>query len=384
MLLKLGIDELLEEQIDWLAGRRVGLVAHPASLDGAGVASAVRLQEHPAVNLTCLMGPEHGFCGVAGPGVHVSSGVHSAWDIPVFSLYGEHRRPSAEMLDLVDVLVFDLQNLPVRCYTYASTLRYILEACAEQECRVVIADRPVPLGAVVDGPMLDDAHESFVGLISTPFCYGLTTGETAEYIREVYQIQVDLRIARMNGYAHSVCGTETDRSWVPPSPGIKTFQTACCYPVTVCCEALPALDYGRGRETIFCVMASDWMDAVVTTDALNALQLPGIMFSEVHYTAQAGLYEGKTVHGFHLSVNGVSDFKPCEAMLHILVHLRDHYGNTYWGAKGTRPGFFDQLMGTDRVRLDLLAGLSAEEMICRWQDGTRIYLQKRSGVQLYE
>ena len=375
-----GLDVLLDKHLDWLAGRRVGLVAHPASVDGQGVHAANRLRSHPDVRLACLFGPEHGFSGLAAAGIHVEDGAHADWDIPVFSLYGETRKPTPAMLEPLDVILFDLQDLPVRCYTYSSTLRLMLEAAAECHKTLVVADRPAPLADVVDGPMLDSALESFVGLVPTPYCYGLTTGELARLLVKTYHLDVDLRVASCPPGGRS--GSEdAAHPWIPPSPGIKTRQTAQAYPVTVCCEALPALDYGRGHPFVFQVMAAPWMDGDALAARLNGLGLPGLRITPIDYVSDAGLHKGKDVHGVQLHVQSEKTFRPACVMMHLLRLLTDLYGvDRIWNTEGSRPGFFDQLLGSRQPREALLAGKSPDEIAAEWQPGLREFELLRQGI----
>ena len=241
--LQYGLDVLLAEHLDWLRGVRVGLVAHAASVDAAGVPSAARLRA-AGVNLTALFGPEHGFAGLAVAGEEVGDSRHAEWNIPIHSLYGATRKPTLAMLADVDVLLFDLQDLGVRCYTYSATLRNVLEAAAENHKAVIVLDRPVPLAGVVDGPVPEAKFMSFVAAIPVPFCYGLTPGRTALWLREQFKLALDLRVVAARG-------VPPPERWLPPSPAIRTPAHALTYPATVLFEAFPALDVGRKTAHAF-------------------------------------------------------------------------------------------------------------------------------------
>ena len=364
-----GLDVLLERHLDWLTGRRVGLVAHPASVDAQGVHAALRLRACPEVRLTCLLGPEHGFSGLAAAGIPVEDGAHTDWDLPVFSLYGETRKPTPEMLEHLDVLVFDLQDLPVRCYTYSSSLRLMLEVASECGKTVVVADRAAPLAGILDGPMLEPELESFVGLVPTPYCYGLSTGELARLLVDHYRLDVDLKIAFRSGPSAGV-----DARWIPPSPGIKTRQTALTYPVTVCCEALPALDYGRGHPFVFQVMAAPWIDGEALARDVNRLALPAQHVAPIAYTASEGLYKNCLVQGIRLEVDESPAYRPACAMMHLLRLLTDLYGvDQIWHAEGSRPAFFDQLLGSRQPREALLASQTPAQISAAWEPGLRAF-----------
>ncbi|MDD4734855.1 MAG: DUF1343 domain-containing protein [Kiritimatiellae bacterium] len=364
-----GLDVLLERHLDWLAGRRVGLVAHPASVDAQGVHAALRLRACPEVRLSCLFGPEHGFSGLAAAGIPVGDAAHADWDIPVFSLYGTTRKPTPEMLHELDVLVFDLQDLPVRCYTYSSSLRLMLEAASECGKTVVVADRSAPLAGILDGPMLESELESFVGLIPTPYCYGLSTGELARLLADHFRLDLDLKIAFRSGLPAGI-----DAPWIPPSPGIKTRQTALTYPVTVCCEALPALDYGRGHPFVFQVMAAPWLDGEALARHVVRLALPALHAVPIRYTATEGLYKGCPVQGIRLEVEELKNYRPAYTLMHLLRLLTDLCGeDQIWHAEGSRPAFFDQLLGSRRPREALLAGKSPDRIAAEWETPLRSF-----------
>lgn len=239
-----GIETLLEQYPDWLQGRRVGLVAHPASVDSQGVHSVERMRRD-GVNLTALFGPEHGFAGRGGAGETMPDGRDPASGLPIRSLYGETRRPTSEMLRDLDVLVFDLHDLGARPYTYVSTLLYALEAAAENGKGVIVTDRSIPLPRVIDGPMLDPAFESFVGAVRTPVAYGMTPGETALFLRDDLGLPLDLRVAPMQGFSRDAAWPS--RAWIPPSPAIRSWSCAACFPATVFFEAVPAVDHRAGH-----------------------------------------------------------------------------------------------------------------------------------------
>ena len=351
-----GIDVLLAEHGDWLRGRRVGLVAHAASVAAAGVPSAVRLRT-AGVNLTALFGPEHGFAGVAVAGEEVGDARHSAWNIPIHSLYGATRKPTPEMLAPLDVLLFDLQDLGVRCYTYSATLRNILEAAAENRKAVIVLDRPVPLAGVVDGPVPEEKFMSFVAAIPTPFCYGLTPGQTALWLREQLKLDLDLRVVAARG-------APPPERWLPPSPAIRTPSHALTYPATVLFEAFPALDVGRktahafqGLENGSELSSKDWKEiceAVI-----------GHLSSVI---GNGGITIEPRENGLRLCVVDLKTYRPALVGVALVRAVQQVWGaENLWQKFGARSEWFDQLMGTDRVRLALLAGAELAEIGAMWE-----------------
>lgn len=333
-----GLDVLLTRHRGWIGGKRVGLLAHPASVDARGVHAAQRLRGALGRNLVALFGPEHGFFGAGGAGEIVRDARHPAWDIPIRSLYGEHRRPTEAMLEDLDVLVFDLQDLAVRCYTFVSTLRYVMEECARFGKSLIVCDRPIPFPNTVDGPMLDRRFESFVAGVDLPLVYGMTPGESALFLRSQLRLNLDLHIAKMSGWRRDP--RRPDFPWIPPSPGIRSWETAWCYPATVWAEALTAVDVGRGGPTPFQIVCAQWIDA---EKLARSLRFEG---------AAAQPYWGRHP-GVRLVVTDSDRFQPVSAGLQIARAL----GPRAW--RGARVEWFDKLMGTDRVRRALKANRPA-------------------------
>lgn len=356
-----GIDVVLADGGKLLKGRRIGLVAHPASVDATGCSTAVRLRSLPGVKLTALFSPEHGFFGIAGAGDHVASVRHPSWKIPVHSLYGQTRRPTSEMLEGLDTLVFDLQDLSIRCYTYVSTLRYVLEEAAKNGVSVVVTDRANPLAGVVDGPMLDPQFESFVGNFPGPLVYGLTSGTTARYLKKSLKLDVDLHVISARG-ANSADAFAGHR-WISPSPSIRNVHTALCYPITVAFEALPAIDHGRQTLIPFELIGAPGLDENKLVAHLQKLKLPGLTFHPVVYENA-----GRILRGTRLVVTSATTYRPVVASVAIISVLQKMIGqNKLWKLPGTRPEFFDQLFGTDSVRLALQSNVSWKGIVRSWK-----------------
>lgn len=366
--MRLGIDQLLSRP-EMLRGR-VGLIAHPASLDREGRHVANVLRERLGRRLAALFGPEHGYFGAAGAGASVDDREHPAWGIPIYSLYGLARKPTHEMLAGLDTLVFDLQDIAVRCYTFVSTLRLVLEACAEHGVRLVVCDRPVPLAYAVDGPFVQSGCESFVGAVPFPFVYGMTPGETARCLKDLLKLTVDLHVVPMTAGR----ADEPPPRWVSPSPGIRYWHTGWTYPVTVFTEALPSLSCGRGGTMPFELLTARWMDAEKTAGAVNRLGLNG-MTAEPIWTPEPGI---------RLVVRRAERLKPFTAAVQILCALRDLYGQeALWSMEGTRPQWFDKLAGTPSIREGLQRGAEAEEILAPLEQPLRAFRRLRAKYLLY-
>ncbi len=376
-----GLDVLLARHKDWLAGRRLGLVSHPAAVDRNGMSAGERLWREPGLRLKAVFGPEHGFFGTAAAGAPLAHQRHPAWRIPVFSLYGPTRRPTAAMFRNLDVMVVDLQDLAARPYTFVSTLRYVLEQAAAMGKTVVVADRPVPLPRVIDGPLLEPGLESFVGAVRAPMLYGLTPGEAALWLRRDLGLKVDLRIARMRGYFRQAGRGPDWPPWIPPSPGIRAWETGMTYLATIFGEALPAVDIGRNSNLVFQVFSAPWLKSGAVCELLNRRRLPGVAFFSHPYVTAAS----RSVRdGVRLAVHDPHVFRPALTGVAILAGLQELYGRRkVWGHPGTRPEFFDRLYGTAAVRRALLDGAGAAAISRRWEGDLRRFARMRRACLLY-
>jgi uncharacterized protein YbbC (DUF1343 family) len=376
-----GIVTLLRRQSRLLAGR-VGLLSHPAAVDARGASSAALLRERLGPRLTALFGPEHGFFGGAGAGVAVRTRHHSIWGIPAYSLYGEFRKPSRDMLRRVDTIVIDLQNLATRCYTYLSTLKLVMEAAAAAGKRVIVADRPTPLPCTVDGPVLDARFESFVAALRVPLAYGMTPGEAALWIRADQKLDLDLSVAPMLGYFRGPRRGAGWPSWIPPSPGIASWESAECYPATVFAEAFPALDRGRDAGLPFQVLGMPGIRGRDLAAALEGLAPPGIAFHP-HSYSRVGDASVRHVEGVRLTVVEPDRYRPALTSLCLVSALQEAAGKRLWRTAGARPEWFDKLYGVAWVREALLDGEMPARIAARWERDCAAFAATRRAVLLY-
>jgi uncharacterized protein YbbC (DUF1343 family) len=374
-----GMDILLAGRWRELQGQRVGLVCHPASRDCWGVHTAVLLRERLEAQLTCLMGPEHGFYGSGAAGERIKDGQHPDWRIPIYSLYGETAPVWPEMARQVDVVIYDLQDLSVRCYTYVHTLRQLLEAATEFGFAVWVTDRATPLMRCVDGPLLNPAFRNTVAPIPAPLIYGMTPGETASWLRTQLSLTNSLEVVWAEDLSRSDAPTTLWPTWVPPSPAIRSPACAWCFPVTVFTEALPQLDCARATPMAFQVLSADWLDADTLLAKLATADLPGIRFAHYHDI------EHPDRPGIQIDVTDVAHYQPAHTAVHILEALQQCHGiNTIWDHKLCRPDWFDKLMGTDRVRRALQSGQPATEITAEWDFDLAAYHQSRQPHLCYQ
>lgn len=333
-----GIECVPEE---WLKGARVGLVAHPASRTSEGEHSAEALRRR-GVRLTALFGPEHGFFGRGAAGEEVADGRHAEWGIPIHSLYGATRTPTPEMLAEVDAVVFDLQTIACRAYTYGSTLRLLMETCASAGKRLIVADRPDPLMLTPpDGPMLSPDCESFVGFLPVPFCHGMTPGELAVHLQRVLRLEsLDLKVARCEGLSRGMELAEMFPVWHAPSPAIVSLENALCFPMNVFFEALPAVDHARGTPLAF-------LRAGVF--ALDLAPLAAVLPEGVEATAAEYVdAHGAGRRGLRFRVADPRRYHPARAAWALWSAMAEAFGgwSALWASEGARPEWFDKLWGT--------------------------------------
>lgn len=330
--MKPGIETWLERaNPKW----KVGLLSHQAALLTTGETSAQALWRVFGVNFKALFGPEHGYFGGAAAGEKTAHQTHPSWGIPVYSLYGEYRKPTPEMLSGLDVLVVDLQDLGVRCYTYLATLLLTLEACAECGITCVVCDRPIPFHGMSDGPIAEAQHFSFVAPCALPLVYGMTHTEVAAWR------QLPFESAKMVGYETYIGGERPVGmpEFLPPSPAIRTWETARLYPAMVFAEALPQYDIGRTSAYAFRVLGAPWMQGERFADAFNRCDVPGVRAFD--FTQREG--QG----AIRLHITDVNSYRPWTTTCALLELLRDHYGDEHLFAHAdARPAWMTKLCGT--------------------------------------
>jgi len=376
-----GIEVLAGSKRKWIKGKRIGLVSHPAAVSSHG-APATEVLLKANVKLAALFGPEHGFFGTETAGQPVKSNTHPRLKIPVYSLYGSTKKPTPAMLAGIDTLVFDLQDLGARPYTYVSTLRYILETAAQAGKEIIVADRPIPLPRIIDGPMLDQKFSSFVGCIPAPMCHGMTPGEISLLLKHDLNLQVDLKIVKIRNYFRQSRREKDWPPWIPPSPGIRSWETAHCYLATVFGEALPAIDIGRNSNLIFQVFSVADIKSEKLCRQLNSRHLPGVSFHSHPYKAENNL---KIFDGVRIAVHNPDIFHPVATSVYIIAAIQKISGIEFvWKHKGTRQDFFDKLYGTDQVRLALQAGEPPQSIVRSWQKPLAEFNAVRRRFLLYK
>ena len=374
-----GIEVLLSEQLNLIRGKRVGLITNHSGVNRQLQHDIDLLASAPGVKLTALFSPEHGIRGVAQAGEKVRSAVDAKTGVPIHSLYGETRRPTPEMLKDVDVLVYDIQDIGSRFYTYISTLGECMQAAAERKIPLIVLDRPNPLGGnAVEGPLLDPAFRSFVGAYAIPVRYGLTPGELAGWIKSNLKLDLELSIVKMKHWTRAQWYEETNLIWVPPSPNIPTMASALVYP-GMCLIEGTNLSEGRGTTTPFEVVGAPWIDGIKLAERLNAVALPGALFRPVAFTPTLSKFSGESCQGVQLHVADRKLFRPLATALAIVEDIRRNYPEQFQ----FKSAYFDRLAGTDLVRKSIEQNLSARQITDGWQKDLTAFDATRKMFLLY-
>lgn len=383
--MRTGAEVLLEDSLHLVRGRRVGLITNHTGIfpdDDDGTRSTIdALHQAPEVELVALFGPEHGLRGTAEAGEHVEGGRDAATGVPIHSLYGATRRPTPESLADVDVLVFDMQDVGARYYTYVSTMAYAMEAAGAAGIPFVVLDRPNPIrGDAVQGNVLEPGFSTFVGLYPVPMRHGMTVGELARMYVGEFGVDVELHVAPMDGWDRSMTWADTGLPWIAPSPNLPSLESALAYPGTCLFEGTP-LSVGRGTERAFQWVGAPWLDAEALADTLNGYGLEGVRFEATRFTPEApgdGKFGGTEVAGVRL-VGTASDYDAPRAGVAMLVEARRLSGAEWsW-----RESHFDRLAGTDRLRLGVEAGEDVETIVAAWAEQLRDFRARRAPYLLY-
>ena len=342
-----GIDQLDASECQELSGLRVGLITNAKSLSKTGESSYALLLRH-GVKLKFLMAPEHGFLADIEAGKKVGGTVVSD-TIPVFSLYGASKKPDIRQLRQVDLLLFDLQDIGTRCYTYISTMKNAMEACEQADIAFMVLDRPNPIAPLSQsGFMVTPGYESFVGAVNIPFVHSMTVGEIALLLQKQCYKKLDLRVVPMKGYRRNRFADEhMGFTFRTPSPNIKSIATAIVYPATVFLEAT-AVSEGRGTDAPFMQFGAPFIQSDELLDALRKYNLPGVSFVPVLFTPSSSKFSGERCYGLKITVTNRRSFDPLRMATALLLELQRLYPEkTGLNKKGD---FFDKLAGTPLFR----------------------------------
>jgi uncharacterized protein YbbC (DUF1343 family) len=376
---KPGIEVLVAERLDLLRGKRIGLITNHTGVDRSLHRNIDILKSLPETELVALFSPEHGLEGVNRAGEKVASRIDKTSGVPVYSLYGEVIRPTPEMLKYVDLLVYDIQDVGSRYYTYLSTLAKCMEAAAQKGIPFVVLDRPNPLtGSRVEGRVLDWSFRSFIGTFMGPVRYGLTPGELANFIKDEWKLNLKLFVVKMKNWQRDQWYDQTGLVWVPPSPNLPTLESALVYP-GMCLLEGTNLSEGRGTSKPFEIAGAPWVDSKTLAERLNSLNLPGVRFHPISFTPAFSKFSGQPCHGIQIHVMDRNQFLPVLTALALIQDLRNFYPSQFkWNEK-----HFDQLIGSDDVRRAIEHNVKAEKIVKSWEAALEDFEFKRRKYFLY-
>jgi uncharacterized protein YbbC (DUF1343 family) len=385
----LGIDRLLDTDRGLIHGRRVGVVCNPASIDSAFRHTADRLVQDPEVTVAALFGPQHGFrSDVQDNMIETPHGSDKRRQVPIYSLYSETREPSAQMLRDIDVLVIDLQDVGTRVYTYIYTMANCMRAAARHGVRVVVCDRPNPIGGeAVEGNLLQPAYASFVGQFPIPLRHGMTIGELARLFNDAFHIGAALDVVPLGGWRRSMYHDATGVPWVIPSPNLPTLDSAIVYPGAVLFEGT-RLSEGRGTTRPFELVGAPWIDGDRLADAINGLGLPGVHFRPAFFEPTFQKHAKETCGGCQIHVVDRQKFQPVQTAVQVMAEFRRQDPARFpW----REPPYeyehdkepIDILYGSDQLRRTLDAAGDVDALVSSWEADEAAFRRTREPFLLY-
>jgi uncharacterized protein YbbC (DUF1343 family) len=384
-----GDELLLEENIDLLKDKRVGVVTNHSAILPNNVHLVDSLLAL-GINITALFAPEHGIRGEFSDGSKISSSTDNKTGIPIFSLYGSTKKPTKEMLNNIDIILFDIQDIGARFYTYISTLYYLLQSAVENNLPVVVLDRPNPIGGLrVSGPVLDINYSSFIGIAPIPVLHGMTIGELAElYVNENFintGSKPELIVIKMKGWKRNYFWEDINREWILTSPNIPKFETSLIYPGTCFIEGTN-ISEGRGTDDPFLTLRAPFINSGELINNLKSLQIEGIEFSPASFTpvnikgkAIHSKYEGINCYGVKFMLTDKNKFNAVEFGVYLIYSLIKLYPDNF----KFNDKYFDKLAGTDKLRKDLLAGKNPSSIIKSWENELEEFKSIRKQYLIY-
>lgn len=402
---KPGIEVFLEKHLDLVEGKKVGLITNPTGVNSYLESNIDLFFANPDINLVALYGPEHGVRGNAQAGEYVLFYMDEKYGLPVFSLYGQSMKPEAEihhntdehmrsfdiskigkipessMIENLDVMIFDMQDVGTRIYTYVATMAICMQASAENDIDFIVLDRPNPIsGLDMEGPILEyPEFSSFVGLYPIPVRHGMTVGELAKFFNgNFFEKKANLSVIPMEGWKREMWHDDTFLPWIIPSPNILTLDTATVYPGQVFLEGTN-ISEGRGTAKPFELFGSPWIDGYEFTKKLTQHNLPGIRFREASFTPTFSKYKGELCGGGQIHVVDRIQFKPFETTLYIIKTTMDMYPGDFKFFEE----YFDKIMGTSKVREAFEQGVDVKDIIKKFERELAEFSDQRKPYLLY-
>lgn len=365
-----GLDVLERDGFKQLAGKRVGLITNQTSVDLNGVNAVDAFSKAGNFKLAAIFSPEHGFRGTEEGGAYIENSSDPVTGVPVYSLYGRNKqRPTPEMLKGLDVLVFDIQDIGARFYTYLTTMGYAMEEAAKAGLPFVVLDRPNPIGGLVEGPVLDPKISAFTAYFPVPARHGFTAGEMALFHKAGLSLNLDLAVVKMEGWNRGLFFDQTGIVWINPSPNIRNVEAETLYPGLGCFEAAN-VSVGRGTDTPFLWFGAPWMKAQKIAKKLNKAGLAGVKFAPLKLTPAKDIYEGKACEGIKIEVTDKAAVRALDIFTQASYWLREYNGGDFKFkpeeiAKMTGSGDFYRLLEGGARPAEIIAAFEKNNALFR-------------------
>jgi uncharacterized protein YbbC (DUF1343 family) len=385
-----GLEMLVKSKFEILKGKKVGLITNPTGVDRNLKSAVDIINSAPEIKLTALYGPEHGVRGEFTAGEIIGSSVDPVTKLPVYSLYGKTRKPTKEMLKGIDILVYDVQDIGSRSYTFISTMGLAMEAAAENNIPFVVLDRPNPLGGIrMEGCLVQPGFTSFVSQFPVPYIHGMTVGELARFLNEEgllkEGIKCRLDVIKMTGWNRNMSFEETGLPWVPSSPHIPHARSALFYPATGIIGELYVASIGVGYTLPFQLFAAEWINGDSLAANLNTLNLPGVIFRPVHYKPYYSVSQGKMVHGVQIHLTDQNKAPLTMIQFYILQEAHKLWPDKDFFAlcEKSRLDMFDKVCGTDEVRTEFQKTWHVSSILDLWMREIPAFRERAKKYFLY-
>ena len=389
-MVRIGLETLLESKLDLLKGSRVGLIVNPSSINARFEHAADLFHQHPQINLTALFGPQHGIRGEPQDNmIEWQTFRDKRTGLPAYSLYGETRKPTAAVLSDVDVLVFDIQDVGTRVYTFVCTMALAMEAARECSKRFVVLDRPNPINGIqLEGNILEPEFQSFVGMFPIPMRHGMTAGELSLLFNREFKIGCELEVVGMEGWRREMWYEDTNLPWVMPSPNIPTVDTAVVYPGSVMVEGTNVSE-GRGTTRPFEIIGATFIDPQELINELAKDNLPGVVFRPLHFQPAFHKFVGELCGGVQIHVTERRSLKPVITGVAVISAVRRLYPDHFeWKTPPYEYVYdklpFDVINGSSRLRNQIETRTPLAEIEASWTNGLNEFADRRRQFLLYE
>jgi len=380
----LGVENFLQNHFSLVKGKRVGLVTNPSGVNRQIKSTADLLFENPSVNLVALYAPEHGIRGAIDAGKKVKTEIDPKTRLPIYSLYGKTRKPTAQMLSGVDILLIDLQDVGVRSYTFIYTMAKVMEAAAAYNKEVMVLDRPNPMGGIaVEGNLVQPGYFSFVGMYPIAYRHGMTIGELARLFNTEYKINSRLTVIPLINWQRKMSWGDTQLPWIPTSPHVPHWTTPLLMATTGMIGELGILSTGVGYTLPFEMIGATWINGEKFANALKRLNLPGVIFRPVYFKPYYGIYKGKVCQGVQIHITDVNAFKPFVTSIHLMKTSMTLYPQHKLFAKPSRLKMFNKVMGSDHILSSLQRGYSVIQIEAAWQNQLNYFKNIRRKYLIY-